>query len=113
MEIPDQNVNLTEVRQRFVRIFGILMAYIPALSIFSFVVKKMGWFGPFSYLIWALAAITFLVLWIWFLCLVYQLANALEMGAWSIPLAVLSVIPLFGFIIAIGLLNRSNSMAAT
>lgn len=100
-----QTTDLPEIRRRFVRVFTILAVYLPILRIFTFVAEKMGGLGPISFPISVLAILIFLVLWIRFLYLVYKLAKALELNNWSIPLAVLSAVPLFGLMIGIWLIR--------
>lgn len=107
--MTDSNIDyangLPEIRRRFVQVFAIVVVYLPILRIFSFVAEKMGGLGPISFPISVLALVIFLILWIRFLYFVYKFAKALELGSWSIPLAVLSVVPLFGFIIGIWLIR--------
>lgn len=83
------------------------------MNLFTLAVKGMGGLGPVTFPISIAVIVALAASYIWFLIQVYRSAKVLGFGGGAVLLALLAIVPLFAFIIAIWLPNKFKEQAGT
>lgn len=94
------------VRQKLLSSCALLVGSFVLMNLFTFAAKGMGGMGPVTFPISIAILVALIASYIWFLIQVYRSAKVLGFGGGAVLLALLAIVPLFAFIIAIWLPNK-------
>lgn len=99
----DRTVDTAVVRRNFRTSCALLVGSFVLMNLFTFAAKGMGGLGPVTFPISIVILVALIASYIWFLVQVYRSAKVLGFGGGAVLLALLAIVPLFAFIIAIWL----------
>lgn len=102
----DMTIDTAVVRRNFLNSCAFLVGSFVLMNLFTFAVKGMGGLGPVTFPISIAIVVVLIASYIWFLIQVYRSAKVLGFGSGAALLALLAIVPLFAFIIAIWLPNK-------
>ena len=112
MTDSDMTVDSARVRRNLLTSCSLLVGSFVLMNIFTFAVKGMGGLGPVTHPISIAIVFALLASYIWFLIMVYRSARVLGFGGGAFLLALLAIVPLFAFIIAIWLPKKFKEQSA-